>query len=769
MELNSSKLHLSSSFSQSEISFGGLRPKKKQIVLIVLFIGVISASGGFLLGYFLKGDKTIKNEHCPKTKDQSESNPRDGNEAFSQFKQNVNTTELEETLRFYSKEPHLAGGDRQRQLAFKLAETWRGYVFDEVEIPDYKVLLSYPEENNPNTISVVSENGTLVKNFTEQLKVSPGPGIKATDWFTPYTAYSNNGTAEGRLVYVNRGTAKDLQELEKLNISLNGTILLTRDFWGFFTLTSLAISKGAKGILMYPDPNVYAPEGIGKNSTYPNAPWLSSEAVPLGGVYGELGDPLSKGLPSKEGIFQKSKKNWQVGLPLLLQPISYGTARSLLEEVGVDDIPSEWLKNLDLTLQLNLHGSSGRNRTVKLTINNQLVQKTIYNVIGTINGWQEPDRYVFLGNHRDAWVYGAADATTGIAVLKETSRVLGKLLKQGWRPRRTIKLCSFGGEEFGLIGSVEWMEENSLIFKERGVAYLNTDVPVQGNYVLLAQTSPLLSDVIYKWTKLVEVPFENGSYESIYDVMLKRGPTPSNPHEPKLWAFQFASDYIPFFFMAGIPSADFSYFFGYDEQKGGWKLYPSYHTQEDNFYWVKKFADPEFEIHRAMTLLMGGMLLDLSDSQIIPFNLSRLMNTIHRAFDSLTALNSTFKSEKAVRDGISAVSRSIANFSRSYNSFTDLVSKVSREKNVNPLKVRLLNNQLSQVGKSFIDSRHSTHNPSIFQNVLFKDSFLGVLGAFVEARTTNDTAKIQEQLSIVSIALSTAAKILEPIRLPKDK
>ena len=100
MELNSSKLHLSSSFSQSEISFGGLRPKKKQIVLIVLFIGVISASGGFLLGYFLKGDKTIKNEHCPKTKDQSESNPRDGNEAFSQFKQNVNTTELEETLRY---------------------------------------------------------------------------------------------------------------------------------------------------------------------------------------------------------------------------------------------------------------------------------------------------------------------------------------------------------------------------------------------------------------------------------------------------------------------------------------------------------------------------------------------------------------------------------------------------------------------------------------------------------------------------------------------
>ena len=104
----------------------------------------------------------------------------------------------------------------------------------------------------------------------------------------------------------------------------------------------------------------------------------------------------------------------------------------------MDDIPPEWLRELNLTLQLNPRGSRGRNRTIKLTINNQLVQKTIYNVIGTINGWQEPDRYVFLGNHRDAWVYGAADATTGMAVLKETSRVLGKLMKGGWRPRRTI-------------------------------------------------------------------------------------------------------------------------------------------------------------------------------------------------------------------------------------------------------------------------------------------------------------------------------------------
>lgn len=433
----------------------------------------------------------------------------------------------------------------------------------------------------------------------------------------------------------------------------------------------------------------------------------------------------------------------------------------------MDDIPSEWLKELNLTLHFE-QGFQKRSQTIKLSINNQLVQKTIYNVIGTIIGRQEPDRYIFLGNHRDAWLYGAADASTGISVLKETSRVLGKLLKQDWRPRRTIKLCSFGGEEFGLIGSVEWMEENSLIFKERGVAYLNTDVPVQGNYVLLAQSGPLLSDVIYKWTKMVEVPFEKGKYESMYDVMLKRGPTPLNPHEPKLWPFQFASDYIPFFFMAGIPSADFSYFFNYDEKTGGWKLYPSYHTQEDTFYWVEKFADPKFEIHHAMTLLMGGMLLDLADYQIIPLNLSRLNTSLHQAFSSITALNSSFKKDKFVRDSMMAVHKSIGEFSRACDVFTASLGEISSGKEADSLATRLLNNQLSQVGKAFVDSRVLVPNPAIFQHVVFGDRFVGVLQAFEKAKKTNDTTKIQEQLSIVSVAISTAVKILEPIKLPLE-
>lgn len=455
---------------------------------------------------------------------------------------------------------------------------------------------------------------------------------------------------------------------------------------------------------------------------------------------------------------------WAVSLLKVLFAIQLFMKSYRLLIFAGDEIPAEWFKQLNLTFQFN-QGFQKTNRTIKLSINNQLAQRTIYNVIGTITGRLEPNRYVFLGNHRDSWVYGAADALTGMSVLTETGRVLGRLLKQGWRPRRTIKLCNFGGEEFGLIGSVEWMEENSLVFKQRGVAYLNTDVPVQGNYTLLAQTGPLLGSVIYKWTKMVKVPTEEGKYESMFDVMLKRGPKPSSPGEPKLWPYEFASDYIPFYFMAGIPSADFSYFFGYDKDKDGWQLYPSYHTQEDTFYWVEQFADPKFEIHRAMTLLMGGMLLDLADSRIIPLDLPRLNHSLHQGQSSFTSISASFPNDKRVLDGLSAVNRSLREFARACASFVSAVSETSSKEEPDSVTLQALNNQLTQVGKAFIDSRVLNPNPDVFQHVLSAGRFSGVSNAV----KSNDTSKIQEQLSILSVAISTAAKILQPIRIPSEQ
>jgi len=735
--------------------------------VIVLFVGVVATAAGFLIGFFVKGNKARGD--CASQKVQTNNNQQNQawqvSEVFSKFEEEVSIEELRENLRYFSKKIHLAGSERSREMAQYLAQQWREYEFDDVEMPSYKVLLSFPMEDKPNIISVLDSNGTIVKNITEQLRVSSGPGIKNTSLYTPYTAYSMNGTGEGKLIYINNGEESDFEELEKRNISVNGSILITRNYFGFFQTSFVAAKKGAKGLLIYPDPEDYAREGIGSNLTYPNTPWLSSDAVLLAGVYSRLGDPLTPYLPSLEGIYRIAVKDLKNLPQILLQPISYGTAQFLLQQVSENDIPSEWLKNLNSTFRFDQNYKK-KNQTIRLSINNQFVQKTIYNVIATITGREEPDRYVFLGNHRDAWSFGAADASTGLSVLKETSRVLSRLLKQGWRPRRTIKLCSFGGEEFGLIGSVEWMDENSLIFKERGVAYLNTDVPVQGRYSLLAQTDPLLTDLIYKWTKQVRVPVDEEKYESIFDVMLKRGPTPLTPGEPNLSIFKFASDYIPFYFMAGIPSADFSYFFNYSKENG-WQLYPSYHSQEDTFYWLQHFADPTFEIHRAMTLLMGGMLVDVADSQIIPLNVTRLKDSLHKAFSKLTASKTPLINATLVQQSISAVNRSLIEFSRRCNSFASALIEASKAEKVESLKLRILNNQLNQVGKAFVNPRVKNVNPVIYQHVAFSEKFSGF--DFTSTKDTNDTSEIQEQLSLVTVAISSAANILKLIEIPSHK
>ena len=110
----------------------------------------------------------------------------------------------------------------------------------------------------------------------------------------------------------------------------------------------------------------------------------------------------------------------------------------MLDVLG-EEAPTEWRGALDITYRLG-PGFVDSNIIVDVDINNRLKVLPIYNVIGTIYGREEPDRYALIGNHRDAWVHGAVDAVSGTALITEIARGLGQLLKAGWRPRRTIKV-----------------------------------------------------------------------------------------------------------------------------------------------------------------------------------------------------------------------------------------------------------------------------------------------------------------------------------------
>lgn len=412
-------------------------------------------------------------------------------------------------------------------------------------------------------------------------------------------------------------------------------------------------------------------------------------------------------------------------------------------------IPTEWKGGLNFSFRLG-PGFKTPNSTVRLNVNNVVETKSIYNVIGTIYGREEPDRYVLIGSHRDAWFFGAADPSSGTAALLEISRAVSRMRREGWRPRRTLKFCSWGAEEFGLIGSIEWVEQNQKILQDRGVVYLNTDVAVGGNYALVTQNCPLLSTAIFSWAKRVKDPNAHGNKTSLYDIMVERIPSGSNPAEPYVVPYMYLSDYYPFYMYSGIPSADFSYFFGPGKPV---ELYPVYHTQEDTFYWMKTFIDPKFEFHEAVTKFEGGLLIELSDSSILPFDVTRYAEALLTGYKLLPKEmhNESLPTEY--------IQKAVYDFMDASHAFEQARSKLNLD-TADPLRLRMFNDQMVQIEKAFISS--SISDSSFIDRHLFSRSALPFPRVSKAYREGNRN-EVEKQMSLVIEAISSAAKILQPL------
>ena len=420
--------------------------------------------------------------------------------------------------------------------------------------------------------------------------------------------------------------------------------------------------------------------------------------------------------------------------------------------------PKSWQGGLQLTYYIG-PGFKDKSLTLRVDVNSSLEFKTIYNVIGQIRGAEEPDRYVLLGNHRDAWVFGAADPVSGTAVLMELSRGLGELIKKGWRPRRTIMLCSWDAEEIGAVGSTEWVEENTQILQNRAVAYLNIDQAVNGNFSLNVDASPLLKHLALQLTQEICDPTVPDTCKSMYEVMLERDITKHVNGRAVCNDLSFGSDYGAFYHFLGIPCADWSYIFGgrYNIRRA----YPVYHSVHDTFYWMKTFVDPEFQTHLAVTKFAGAFLLKLSDSELLPLNTTSYGEFLKSKAVSLEK-NATLRAHN-----ISTVS-----FSRAVRRFAKVSRQFERGKlNEKPENFRILNDQMMQVEKAFIQtveendwklSRHVIHGLNIddLYDYLY---FPRVHYAMIKAKKTGDWKLVEKEISLLTYAITSAANVLKPI------
>jgi N-acetylated-alpha-linked acidic dipeptidase len=522
-----------------------------------------------------------------------------------------------EHLKALTAAPHWASSPEDYQTALYVRDKFRAAGL-QTEIVPFRVWLNKPVKIE---ISAVNAAGKKLMQGPSPEHVDPklygGDPFQDDKRILPaFNGSSASGDITADVVYANYGTLADFKKLDDLGISVKGKIVIVRYGANFRGIkVELAQIHGAAGVLIYSDP---ADDGYAKGDMYPRGPYRPASAVQRGSVQFlpiYPGDPTTPGiaatpdLPDSKRQMDPAKMN-QPSIPA--NPLSYQDAAPILEALDGASVPREWQGALPFNYHL---GGTG---AVKVHMN--LVQdyklRTIWDVIGTIPGDDATD-WVVAGNHRDAWVYGAVDPNSGTAAMLESVHGLGVLLKQGWKPKRTIVIASWDAEEEGLIGSTEWAELHADVLSH-AVAYFNTDVGVSGpNFG--ASAVPSLKAFLREIAR--EVPSPKGG--TVYDVWQKTqqeetgkrdnvhaeaSPEPSV--EVRIGTLGSGSDYTPFIQHLGVPSTDV----------GSDGPYGVYHSTFDDYTWFVKNADPTFVYEQEMARVFGLEMLHMADADILPYD-----------------------------------------------------------------------------------------------------------------------------------------------------
>ncbi|KAM9081074.1 aminopeptidase NAALADL1 [Megaptera novaeangliae] len=686
----------------------------------------------------------------------------------------LDANRIRENLRELSKEPHLATSPRDEALVQLLLRRWQDPVsgLDSAGTSEYEVLLSFPSQEQPNRVDVVGPAGDIL--FSSQRSEENLTGEQGDpNVVPPYAAYAPPGTPQGLLVYANRGSEEDFMELHHQGIKLQDSIVLTR--YGGVGRRAKAVNAakyGVAGVLVYTDP---ADINDGKslpNETFPHSWGLPPSGVERGSYFEYFGDPLTPYLPANPSSFRLDSDSASGFPPIPTQPIGFKDAEVLLCNLQGTSAPAAWQGALGCDYKLGpgfrSDGIFPAGSQVNVSVYNRLELRNSSNVLGIIRGAVEPDRYVLYGNHRDSWVHGAVDPSSGTAVLLELSRVLGTLLKKGtWRPRRSIVFASWGAEEFGLIGSTEFTEELFSKLQERAVAYINVDISVFANATLRAQGTPPVQSVIFSATK--QIPAPGPSSLSIYDnwIRYSNRSSPVYGLVPSLGTLGAGSDYAPFIHFLGISSMDIAY--TYDRSKTSARIYPTYHTAFDTFDYVDKFVDPGFSSHQAVAQTAGSVLLRLSDSLFLPLNVSDYSETLRSFLQAAQQDLGGLLEQHNISLGplVTAVEK----FEEAATVLGQHISALQKG-TPDPLQVRMLNDQLMLLERAFLNSR-AFPEERYYSHVLWAPrtgsaaTFPGLSNACSKAMNTGPGsaawAEVKRQLSILVVALEGAAATLRPV------
>ncbi|AGA30916.1 M28 family metallopeptidase [Singulisphaera acidiphila] len=658
-------------------------------------------------------------------------------------------------LRTLTEEPHVAGTPADHKTALFVRDKLQEWGWD-ASIVEYEVLLNYPENLRLPDGDVSGTSLELVRPDRQKLPVLESFVKNDKDSvsgkaFPAFHGYGASGTANAQVVYANYARPEDFDSLERMGIDVRGKIVLARYGELFRGLkVRNAQKRGAVGILIYSDP---ADDGYAKGDVYPGGPFRPGSAIQRGSVqFLSLGpgDPSTPNGPSIKGAkrlpidpvngfplnnhfvsgsFASDKARhagdaWEketglvrddyfASIPAL--PISYDAARPILEALAGDNVPSGWQGGLPFAYHVGPGPAEVRFST---TMHYEL--RPIWNVIAKLKGEVEPDRWVMVGNHRDAWVYGAVDPGSGSAATLEMCRALGTAVKNGWKPRRTIVYASWDAEEYGLVGSTEWAEEHEKTLDEKAVLMLNVDSAVAGTELdvdgvpslrdLLLDSADAVTDVrtgrsLRKtWVEhrrarwISQVPVDLPALEAEKDSPRDSSVAPR--FSPQMDPLGSGSDYTAFVDHLGIPAVDV----GFSGRYG------VYHSIYDNFHWMETQGDPEFLTHTMAARLYTVFVMRAAAARVVPLTFTPYAEALGEHLDDLRRMVER-KARASSADpskppfpfkGVAELSQSIARFADQAKSLDRQAAATAADEDATAERLTRLNDALSRVERAFL-------------------------------------------------------------------
>jgi len=524
---------------------------------------------------------------------------------------------LREYMRRLSARPHHVGSPYDKDNAEWILAHFKEWGLD-AHIERFDVLFPTPKVRVAEMLAPTKFTAKLEE---PALAVDPTSNQKSEQLPT-YNAYSIDGDVTGPLVFVNYGLPEDYEKLDRLGISVKGAIVIAKYLHSWRGVKpKVAAEHGAIGCLIYSEPQ---DDGYVRDNVFPLGPMRPSDGVQRGSVMdfasASPGDPLTPGIGATPDAKRLSLKEAKSITKIPVLPISYGDAQPLLAALTGPMAPEGWRGSLPIPY----HVGPGPAR-IHLKVAFNWDTKPVYDVIAKIPGSVAPDEWIIRGNHHDAWVNGAEDPISAQVSLLEEARTLGLLLKQGWKPRRTIIYCAWDGEEPMLLGSTEWVETHADELREHAAVYINTDGNDRG--VLNMGGSHSLEQFINGVARDIEDPetkttvWQRAQLNKIAEAKSADDRKELRQRaDLRIEALGSGTDFTAFLDHIGIATLDLAY--GGEDEQG------IYHSIYDDFYWYTHFSDTDFVYGRALAQTVGTSVMRLADAEVLPFDFVNFADTV---------------------------------------------------------------------------------------------------------------------------------------------